>query len=140
MEKEVRQRHQWIQLYYELGDAGLVFRRCGISRPTLRKWWKRYQVQSIDGLKSQSRRPHSSPSGKIGPDHEKLILELRGERVQMSTCKIAPALYQYTAVDDCTRYRVYQKQRGLSAQGHTLGDTEKIVSSFPHPPAILLTR
>ncbi|WP_435370220.1 helix-turn-helix domain-containing protein, partial [Acinetobacter indicus] len=23
-------------------DAGLVCRRCGISRPTLRKWWKRY--------------------------------------------------------------------------------------------------
>jgi len=29
-----------------------------------------------------------------------------GERVQMDTCKIAPGLYQYTAVDDCTRYRV----------------------------------
>ena len=24
----------------------------------------------------------------------------------MDTCKIAPGLYQYTAVDDCTRYRV----------------------------------
>ena len=80
MGKEVRQRLQWVKLYEESGDAGLVCRRCGISRPTLRKWWKRYQAQGIDGFKSQSRRPHSSPSAKIGPDHEKLILELRGER------------------------------------------------------------
>ena len=29
-----------------------------------------------------------------------------GERVQMDTCKIAPGLFQYTAVDDCTRYHV----------------------------------
>ncbi len=29
-----------------------------------------------------------------------------GERVQMDTCKIGPGLYQYTSVDDCTRYRV----------------------------------
>lgn len=80
MEKEVRQRLQWVKLYEESGDAGFVCRRCGISRPTLRKWWKRYQAQGIDGLKSQSRRPHTSPAAKIGPDHEKLILELRGKR------------------------------------------------------------
>lgn len=80
MEKEGRQRFQWVKLYEESGDAGLICRRCGISRPALRKWWKRYQAQGVDGLKSQSRRPHSSPSAKIGPDHENLILELRGER------------------------------------------------------------
>ena len=32
--------------------------------------------------------------------------EIPGERVQMDTCKIAPGLYQYTAIDDCTRIRV----------------------------------
>lgn len=57
MEKEVRQRLQWVKLYEESGDAGLVCRRCGITRSTLRKWWKRYQIQSIEGLKSQSRPP-----------------------------------------------------------------------------------
>ncbi len=80
MEKEVRQRLQWVKLYEESGDAGLVCRRYGISRPTLRKWWKRYQAKSIEGLKNQDRRPHSSPTAKIGPDLEKLILELRNER------------------------------------------------------------
>lgn len=29
-----------------------------------------------------------------------------GERVQIDTCKISPGLYQYTAVDDCTRYQL----------------------------------
>lgn len=29
-----------------------------------------------------------------------------GERVQMDVCKIAAGLYQYTAIDDCTRYKV----------------------------------
>lgn len=33
---------------------GLVCRRCGISRPTLRKWLTRYQKDSVDGLLSQS--------------------------------------------------------------------------------------
>ena len=87
MEKEIRQRLQWVKLYEESGDAGLICRRCGISRPTLRKWWKRCQAQGINGLKSQSRRPHSSPSAKIGPDHEKLILELRSERNLGARCR-----------------------------------------------------
>ena len=80
MEKEVRQRLQWVRLYEKSDDAGLVCRRCGISRPTLRKWWKRYQAHGLEGLKSQSRRPHNSPAAKIGPDYEQLILELRENR------------------------------------------------------------
>ena len=81
MEKEVRQRLQWVRLCGESGDAGLVCRCCGISRPTLRNWRRRYQAQGIDGLKSQSRRPHSSPVAKIGPDHVELIGELRERRI-----------------------------------------------------------
>ncbi len=29
-----------------------------------------------------------------------------GDRVQMDTCKIRPGLYQYTAIDDCSRWQV----------------------------------
>jgi len=39
----VKARLGWIQLYEETNDAGLVCRRCGISRPTLRKWQRRFQ-------------------------------------------------------------------------------------------------
>ena len=157
MNREIQQWLQWVKLYETSGDAG-----CGISRPTLRKWWRRYLAQGIAGLESHSRRPKRSPSTKIGTCEVALILELRsqrnlgarriqselkrlhsislaiatihkvlcqnqvkpvvkfrrkadfiryerpvpGDRVQMDTCKIGPDLYQYTSVDDCTRYRV----------------------------------
>ena len=55
----------WIKLYEELGNAGVVCRRCGISRPTLRKWWRRYQAEGEKGLEARSRRPHSSPNRKV---------------------------------------------------------------------------
>jgi hypothetical protein len=41
-------RLNYIKLYQELGNAGLVCLRCGISRPTLRKWLERYDLyQSV---------------------------------------------------------------------------------------------
>lgn len=80
MNREIQQRLQWIKLYEETRDAGLVCRRCGISRPTLRKWWQRYRKDGVDGLGSQSRRPKSSPSTKVGETEEQLILSLRRSR------------------------------------------------------------
>jgi len=47
MSREVKQRLAWVQLYEQTGNAGLTCRRCGISRPTLRKWWRRYQEEGI---------------------------------------------------------------------------------------------
>ncbi|KDY10411.1 transposase family protein [Escherichia coli 2-316-03_S4_C2] len=55
MNREIQQRLQWVKLYETSGDAGFVCRRCGISRPTLRKWWRRYLAQGIAGLESHSR-------------------------------------------------------------------------------------
>lgn len=188
MEKEVRQRLLWVKLYEESRDAGLVCRRCGISRPTLRKWWQRYQAQDVEGLKSQSRRPHNSPMAKDLQEHEELILKLRnerslgarriqselkrlhdislavasihkllcrqqvkplvkyrrkknftryqrpvpGDRVQMDTCKIAPGRYQYTAVDDCTRYRVLRLYSRRTAE-NTLHFIEAVIEEMPFP-------
>jgi len=40
----------WISLYEKTGNASLTCWRCGISKPTLRKWWKRYQAQGPKGL------------------------------------------------------------------------------------------
>ena len=188
MEKEVRQRLQWVKLYEESGDAGFVCRRCVISRPTLRKWWKRYLDQGIEGPKSLSRRPHSSPATKVNREYVELILDLRtkrnlgarriqselkrlhsvslavatihkvlcrqkvkplirfrrkadfiryqrpipGERIQMDTCKIAPGLYQYTAIDDCTRYRVLRLYDRRTAK-NTLAFIEASVEEMPFP-------
>ena len=188
MKREIQQRLGWVKLYEEYQDAGFVCRRCGISRPTLRKWWRRYQESGLTGLQSLSRRPHSSPNSKVGPGEESLILELRssrnlgarriqseirrhndlqlslatihkvltqnnvkpvkkfrrkkdfiryerptpGDRVQMDTCKIGPGLYQYTAVDDCTRYRVLRLYKRRTAK-NTLDFLDCVMEEMPFP-------
>ena len=70
----------WVRLYEQLGNAGVVCRRCGIARPTLRKWWRRCQAQGEAGLEARSRRPRRSPNRKVFADEEALILRLRRER------------------------------------------------------------
>lgn len=179
----------WIRLYEQLGDAGLVCRRCGISRPTLRKWWRRYQAERIVGLEERSRRPRRPAGRKIFAEQETLILELRrsrqlgikqlrnellrdhglrlsldtlhrvlakhgehrlkrprlvrkgtkrysrpvpGDRVQMDVCKIAPALYQYTAIDDCSRWKVMGLYPRRSATS-TLSFLDRLLEEMPFP-------
>jgi len=80
MNREIRQRLNWVSLYQQLHDSGLVCRRCGISRPTLEKWIHRYQEQGDQGLKSKSRRPINQPKKKVFQIQEEWILSLRKER------------------------------------------------------------
>ena len=75
-----RARLRWGTLSEETGEAGLVCRRCGISRPTLRKWGRRFQDEGGAGLSSRSRRPHHSPARVTGPDEVASIIKLRKER------------------------------------------------------------
>jgi transposase-like protein len=69
-ERAVRQRRKWIAAYHEIGDAGAVCRRFGISRSTLRKWLRRFDADGESGLKERSRRPHSSPAKEVSTDLE----------------------------------------------------------------------
>jgi hypothetical protein len=62
LHNELHRRRIWVQLYVETEDAGLVCRRCGISRPTLRLWWERFVAKGDAGLVNLSRRPHQSPA------------------------------------------------------------------------------
>lgn len=181
-------RLKWVNLYEQIGHAGLVCQRCGISRPTLRKWLKRYEEFGLEGLKDTSRKPKTSPQQKIDEEKVGWILKLRtennlgarriqnelkrqhrfsislstihkvlttqdvkplrrparekraqryskkipGERVQIDTCKIAPGLYQYTAVDDCTRYQILEVYSCRNAP-NTLDFLEKVVEEMPFP-------
>jgi len=77
---DARTRLGWVRLYEQVGNAGLVCRRCGIARPTLRKWWRCYQAEGEAGLQDRSKRPHSSPGRKVFAEQEELILRLRRER------------------------------------------------------------
>jgi transposase InsO family protein len=189
MDEKQRARLGWVKLYEEVEDAGLVCRRCGISRPTLRKWYRRYQAHGEAGLIDQSRRPHSSPARKTTAELESLILDLRkrrrlgakrissellrlhdvslsppvvqkilirhsvgklatrlrwrkqpkrysrpipGDRVQMDVCKIAPGLYHYAAIDDCSRYKVLGLYPRRTA-ANTIDFLERVIEEMPFP-------
>jgi len=184
----IKSRLNWVTLFLENNDAGYTCRRCGISRPTLRKWVNRYTQNGIEGLQDQSKRPHSSPNTKITKHFEQLILSMRkernlgarrlqtellrlhevrlsittihkvlttnsvknivklkrkkkykryarpipGDRVQIDTCKIAPGIYQYAAVDDCTRWRVLDIFKRRNAN-NTLLFIDKMIEECPFP-------
>lgn len=80
MYDEIKRRLTWIKLYKDIGDAALVRHRCGISRPTLRKWWRRYIEDGLEGLAARSRRPHHSPNKNVFEQEEAWILALRREQ------------------------------------------------------------
>jgi transposase InsO family protein len=55
-----------------------------------------------------------------------------GDRVQMDTCKIASGLYQYTAIDDCSRWQVLAVYPDRSATS-TLDFLEHVLEGMPFP-------
>jgi transposase len=80
MRPEIRARFKLIKIYQKTGDASLVFRHRGISRPTLRKWLRRYEELGLDGLHDKSKKPHRSPNKRVTQEHETLILDLWRKR------------------------------------------------------------
>ena len=65
MDTKIKARLGWIKLYLEKQDFGYVCRHCGISRPTLRKWYRRYNAKGIEGLSDISKKPHNSSNKKL---------------------------------------------------------------------------
>jgi transposase-like protein len=54
MEKQIAQRLRWVELYERTQNAGLVCLKCGISRPTLRLWLRRYNEHGIEGIEAMN--------------------------------------------------------------------------------------
>ena len=185
----LKARLRWVEMSQSTGQAALTCRRCGISKPTLNKWWQRYQANGPEGLRSRSRRPHKLRPRKVTPEHEALILRLRrtrhlgpkglqrellrlhqlrfssrtickvlhahqvallrptarpgqpkrytrplpGDRVQLDTCKVGRNLYQFTAIDDCTRLRVLGLYSGRTAANAAHFLQDRLLREFPFP-------
>ena len=195
-EHVLKARLRWVQMRERPQNAALTCRRCGISKATLLKWWRRYQDQGEAGLCSQSRRPHKLRERKVTPEHEVLLLELRrtrhlgpkglqrellrlqrellrlhqlrfstrtiwkvlhhhgvsvlrptnrprqpkrytrpvpGDRVQVDTCKVGKKLYQFTAIDDCTRMRVLALYSARNAINAAHFVEHHLLREFPFP-------
>ncbi|KJV79812.1 transposase family protein [Rickettsia hoogstraalii str. RCCE3] len=49
MDSKIKIRLSWVKLYQESGNAGKVCSHYGISRFTLRKWYKRYELLGVEG-------------------------------------------------------------------------------------------
>lgn len=81
MKDEKEKRLEWVKLYEQTKNAEQTCLKCGISRPTLRKWVQRYKSEGEAGLASKSRRPHTSPKRKILEEQESWVLELRKRRL-----------------------------------------------------------
>ena len=58
--------------------------------------------------------------------------KIPGERVQMDVCKIASKLYQYTAIDDCTRYKILALYNQRTAT-NTLIFLDQVMERMPFP-------
>lgn len=80
MDADQKKRLAWVKFSLKSNDAGLTCTRCGISRPTLRKWLKRYEANGMSGLSSQSSRPLFSPIRKLTSEGEQQIISLRTRR------------------------------------------------------------
>lgn len=65
-------------------------------------------------------------------DFKRYQRPIPGDIVQMDTCKIAPGIYQYTSVDDCSRYRVLAVFKRHTA-ANTLAFLEQVVEEMPFP-------
>lgn len=55
-----------------------------------------------------------------------------GERIQMDVCKITHGLYQYTAIDDCSRYKILALYTRRTA-ANTLAFLDQIRARMPFP-------
>ena len=55
-----------------------------------------------------------------------------GDRVQIDVCKIKNGLYQYTAIDDCSRFRVLYTYKRKTAT-NTVDFLERLLEQFPYP-------
>ena len=73
-------------------SAALVAEELGVSRATVYKWCRRYQVEGEVGLLDRSCRPHSSPRCVV-PEVEAQILDLR-RRQKLGPHRIAARLGQ----------------------------------------------
>lgn len=77
---DAAERMAWVAFYRQTGDAGATCRRYGISRPTLRKWTRRFAAAGAAGLASRSHAPLAVKRRAALPDAETLILRARQDR------------------------------------------------------------
>ena len=97
----------------------LRLHECSLSLASIHKILTKYQVKPIKRLRRKNK-------------YKRYSRPIPGDRVQIDTCKIAPGIYQYTVIDDCTRWRVLDIYKRRTA-ANTLEFLDKMIEQFPFP-------
>ena len=92
-----------------------------VSRTTIEKILRAMQVKPLLRLR------------RLQKGSARYARNIPGERVQMDTCKIAPSVYQYTAIDDCTRIRVLATYASRGFFAKTCLCTSRLKIRIPRP-------
>lgn len=152
---------KWVRRYEEQGEAGLVSQSRRPKTSPQRKVFAQEEAWILElrrernfgarRIQQELRRQHQYRVGleaihNVLQRHEVPPLRrpkrpqaplrynaaLPGERVQMDTMKLATGLYQYTFIDDCTRYLVAALYSRRTA-ANTRDFFELIFDSIPFP-------
>lgn len=92
LKKVEDQRRQLIDAYFEGSiTMKMLCGRFGVSRKTAYKWLKRYSMLGLEGLKDQSKTPHS-PHHLFGSEEIELALSLKLKHRTWGPKKLIPKL------------------------------------------------
>ena len=100
-----------------IGFGIIRLHQISLSLATIHKVLTNHQVKPIKKFRRKA-------------DYLRYERPLPGDRVQMDTCKIASGLYQYTSIDDCTRYRVLRLYNRRTA-ANTLDFLDCVIEEMP---------
>ena len=126
-QKIFQEQEKWI---LELRDEMNIGAR-RIQNELVRKYDFHLSLASIQKVLNRNQvKPIQKPKRK--KKYKRYQKEVPGERVQIDTCKIRPGMYQFTAVDDCTRFLVAEIYPRRTAK-NTLLFLEKVFEEMPFP-------
>ena len=74
LDRQVRHRLAVLRHVEEVtGNIAMTCRYNGITRPTYYNWLRRYEAEGVDGLRTRSKRPRTSPNATRAEVVEKIV-------------------------------------------------------------------
>ena len=104
----------------------------GLQRELLRLHQLRFSTRTIWKVLHQHGVSVLKPS-KRRRGFKRYTRPVPGDRVQVDTCKVGKGLYQFTAIDDCTRMRVLDLYSSRSAINAAHFVKHCLLPQFPFP-------
>jgi len=83
-ERKIKAHEKWVKTYVELGSITKAALRCGVSRPTLYRWVKRYEEKPQIKLMIINNASKKIPRNKIIINHPDNSSSISNVRVELS--------------------------------------------------------